>query len=585
MNPPPPPPHAVHHVYDPIAVRTAWRPLLPLPPPSQPSAAADPFDACMSAMLSSRPVPFVHGAHPEHASRVTVTGMTRATLAELADRIMHCTGVASLPDVPARPVAVDPANFSHTLAYYFPDYASLMEHLRNEAYARKKIKQAAQREVKLAAARADLERARALFHPLALLAGVRGPPPVAAVLAALNGTPDPVPETTAFPPLANPSPPPPTPRANATWSAIASSHLPHKKPASTAAAPRAPTAPTRSSRLYAPRRARQSSSHAPAAAPAQTDAWPSLTPTRTSTSVSARPTPKPPSLPTPPHHTPPPAPAVSRAAAEHDAAIHAAGLASDLDVSGAALRIVALDIEAYEFNHRVLTEFGYTVADLFPSPPHYPETTDPCTTYLPVTLAGDTRDEDGMPRDWALRLTSRHLLVREHLGYRNGVRVADAKDDFHARSAVLSLSDSLAHVVRVLGTATALVGHAIASDLAFLRGAGAGRAVATHAPAAAATCVIDTQVMFKAVTATLDTLRLAKILDALAVPYVPPILHNAGNDAWYTMLAFLKMAGVGVDAAPALRLPRRDEDTAAEGVVVMDIDLVETVDDDELDYY
>ncbi|KAJ3368522.1 hypothetical protein GGF31_006342 [Allomyces arbusculus] len=434
--------HDAFHLHD---IKAAWGPALTLlgPPVAQPagpaavgatapapaakstvptSTAIDPFDAFMAHWMASYRVPFVHGVTAAdtdltatalgtptyHTLRHAVAAALAATAhpSLLAYTVAHeplaATLARLLPPVKPDTVLVDATNFSHTAAFFFPNYESVLTHLRAEAYNNKKIVQRKKRERTLALARLELDRARQL---VAAAAGV-------------------------FP-------------------------------------------------------------HGPAR------------PGRDATVV---------------------------------------------------LRIVALDIEAYEFNHKLLTEIGYSIADVVVSSPYLTPCATPPSRETETASRNPSRLAAAVPETWhawptlesTTRLQMFHYLVEEHLALRNGVRVADAKDAFLGTSVTAPLATALANVAGVIRSADILVGHAVASDLQFLK---RERVRFTTVPMAqavvgdgAAVSVADTQSMYKALTGSVDCVRLAKVLDHVHVGYDPARLHNAGNDAWYTLLAFMTMA-------------------------------------------
>ncbi|KAJ3307330.1 hypothetical protein HDU93_006078, partial [Gonapodya sp. JEL0774] len=146
-------------------------------------------------------------------------------------------------------------------------------------------------------------------------------------------------------------------------------------------------------------------------------------------------------------------------------------------------------------------------------------------------------------QEWGVK--SYHVVVAEHAQWRNGIHVADARDSFaFGATATLSLKPLVKKLKAAIAKADYLVAHAASSDETLLRRIGV--------PIKSKT-VLDTQVMARAVllatsasatstpAALIHPPRLSTLLTHLAVPYDPVALHNAGNDARYTMEAFLKM--------------------------------------------
>ncbi|KAJ3363669.1 hypothetical protein GGF32_003705 [Allomyces javanicus] len=390
----------------------------------------------MAHWITSYRVPFVHGVTATdtdltatalgtptyHALRHAVAAAlaTTAHPSLLAYAVAHeplaATLARLLPPVKPDTVLVDATNFSHTAAFFFPNYESVLTHLRAEAYNNKKIVQRKKRERTLALARLEMDRARQ-------------------VVAAAAGV-----------------------------------------------VPRGPARPGRDATVV--------------------------------------------------------------------------------------LRIVALDIEAFEFNHKLLTEIGYSVADVVVVSPYLTPCATPPSPETETASHNPSRprtDAAGVPETWhawptaesTTRLQMFHYLVEEHLALRNGVRVADAKDAFLGTSVTAPLATALAAVANVIRSANILVGHAVASDLQFLKRERVRFTTVPMAQAAmggAAVSVADTQSMYKALTGSVDCVRLAKVLDHVQVGYDPARLHNAGNDAWYTLLAFMTMAA----GAPRFLQPEAD---------------------------
>jgi len=163
-------------------------------------------------------------------------------------------------------------------------------------------------------------------------------------------------------------------------------------------------------------------------------------------------------------------------------------------------RYLSLDIEAWEQDHDKIIEVGWAVAQWQP---------------------------DG--QEW--HTTGVHLIVQEFMHLRNGLRVADHRDHYNfGQSQILPLKKCMQRLKQTLKQCDVLVGHAAASDEKFLR---------SYGISFSGKPVLDTQVIAKSVMTTTDHVRLSRILDHLNIEHVH--LHNAGNDAYYTMDAFLKM--------------------------------------------
>ncbi|KAJ1975165.1 hypothetical protein H4R35_003274 [Dimargaris xerosporica] len=160
---------------------------------------------------------------------------------------------------------------------------------------------------------------------------------------------------------------------------------------------------------------------------------------------------------------------------------------------------LALDIEAYERDQNKLTEIGWTI------------------------------DNANAPR------ISRHYVVRENVHLRNGRYVPDHKFDFNfGRTETLSLECILQHLSRDVcrHPSLAVVGHGIAHDIQYLRSVGFEFGCSVK--------FFDTNELYREFSGSLQSKhKLQTILAQLGIPHSR--LHNAGNDAYYTMEAFLAL--------------------------------------------
>lgn len=159
-------------------------------------------------------------------------------------------------------------------------------------------------------------------------------------------------------------------------------------------------------------------------------------------------------------------------------------------------------------DHSVLLEIGYTTAAFRPAPG-----------------VGDKGDGVWMTK-------GHHLVVEENTDKRNGLRVEDNRDGFlFGTTQVLPMKKCLAKLRTALRGADYVIAHAAHSDEKFLRRHGVGFAGKP---------VLDTQIMVKCLRGTTESLRLSRVLDELGIRNYKG-LHNAGNDAYYTMEACLRM--------------------------------------------
>lgn len=101
-----------------------------------------------------------------------------------------------------------------------------------------------------------------------------------------------------------------------------------------------------------------------------------------------------------------------------------------------------------------------------------------------------------------------------------------------------TLSTILESHTRDRETDVFLVGHDIHSDVRYLASEGYDVAQALHSVGA-----IDTQILHQAWKAGTQARKLQRVLSDLCIPYA--YLHNAGNDAMYTLRAMIAMGVQG----------------------------------------
>lgn len=128
--------------------------------------------------------------------------------------------------------------------------------------------------------------------------------------------------------------------------------------------------------------------------------------------------------------------------------------------------------------------------------------------------------------------TITHIIVTDHIHLKNGRFVADNRDKFNfGHSRFLPLKSALDHVLAVLTTPNScLIGHNINADIKFLKSVSFKK---LDMP------IFDTQIIYKQAILSEQILGLVRVLDAMEIPYSN--LHNAGNDAYYTLEVFKKL--------------------------------------------
>ncbi len=170
--------------------------------------------------------------------------------------------------------------------------------------------------------------------------------------------------------------------------------------------------------------------------------------------------------------------------------------------------MVSLDLEAWELGQNRLTEFGIAV---------YEPKTDTLTPY--------------------------HFIIEDNLHLKNGKMLPHYRDNFlYGQSKTVSLIYAHKYLCDLLSPSNgivALAGHGITSDLNMILDAGLPRLPTTGVT------IIDTQTLFLQVDRAADRSRLEDVLEYFKIP--SSYLHNAGNDAFYTLMICLKIAGVDTD--------------------------------------
>ena len=233
-------------------------------------------------------------------------------------------------------------------------------------------------------------------------------------------------------------------------------------------------------------------------------------------------------------------------------------------------RILCLDLEAWEYDYHYLLEVGITIWD----------------------SRGDESRTNA--QHYPLRMHAHHWLVQEHTHLSNGHFVAGRAGGFvFGSTQTLPLKDIHARLLELLAECTpqrtALVGHSVNADLGYLRSAGGE---VPRELLGSLAVIADTQLMHierfpdtpnkttletcfrealqistgslnnigrcinnnceqekQIINCSLDTADSIttvtyNALSLLGHPDMPTHLHNAGNDAWYTMLLFLHYAGL-----------------------------------------
>jgi hypothetical protein len=185
--------------------------------------------------------------------------------------------------------------------------------------------------------------------------------------------------------------------------------------------------------------------------------------------------------------------------------------------------LICFDVESWERNHDIITEVGLAIFD----------TEQFKTTPAPGNAA----------QNWHKLIEAHHFRIIEHGHHRNsdfvqgnpfGFKFGDSQD-----VGIYDCSLLLEEMFDLVGSdkGIVLVGHAIAGDIHYLDKLGFNP---TRHQGVIDT--LDTQHMWKALnnhSQEANDAGLAKLLVKLDLSYGG--LHNAGNDAVYTMRALLAM--------------------------------------------
>lgn len=185
--------------------------------------------------------------------------------------------------------------------------------------------------------------------------------------------------------------------------------------------------------------------------------------------------------------------------------------------------LISVDVEAFEFNQKLVTEIGISTLDT-------------------VDLLGLQPGAKGI--NWAAKIRSRHFRIREHSHRLNKVHVEGCPDKFDfgqsewiSKQDVVSVLEECFNPSRSLysiGTCkVVLVGHNVAADMKYLNELGFDVARIIF------DC-IDTSDLYKASRREVRQSALSTLL--LQYGIAAKHLHNAGNDASYTLRVMVAIA-------------------------------------------
>jgi len=185
------------------------------------------------------------------------------------------------------------------------------------------------------------------------------------------------------------------------------------------------------------------------------------------------------------------------------------------------VRFVCIDVEAWEFDANTLTEFGFTVLD----------TED---------IRGIAPGVNGS--NWVAAMKPYHYIINDYSHLKNKRFVKGCPEKFRGKSDRLWLSAMPKIFASFLGDPgspetrpVVVVGHDILGDLKYVRQAGYNVWEASQI-----VDEIDTQVMFRRIQRSPNGRSLVTACDEMGIQTKD--LHNAGNDAYFTLAAMVTMA-------------------------------------------
>lgn len=200
--------------------------------------------------------------------------------------------------------------------------------------------------------------------------------------------------------------------------------------------------------------------------------------------------------------------------------------------------LISIDVESYERDPRKITEVGISTLDT-------------------LDLVGVAPNAFGSA--WREKIRSRHFRIIENSHLENSEFVRGAAADFRfGKSEFIRLHEAPEIVATCFRTPFSapeghvshesngedaakekrkivLVGHDFANDIRYMRNLGYD--VKNLSNLSRQSPILDTQALYRSITGDKDPSKLSKILEDVDI--APFGLHNAGNDARYTMEALL----------------------------------------------
>jgi DNA polymerase III epsilon subunit-like protein len=192
--------------------------------------------------------------------------------------------------------------------------------------------------------------------------------------------------------------------------------------------------------------------------------------------------------------------------------------------SGKIKRLLAFDVEAFEHDQKFLLELGAAVYEISPN----------CSTIPSVD--------------------SFHFVMKENVKKKNGKFCANNRDNYSFGTSKFLPTNEVFNWLRsqLKKPGTGIIGHNIAADLRYLEQAKNFKNTGARFPVPCDTPfnqryfkglpIFDTQAIFREVHLRPHEEKLEKLLMHYGIPH--EYLHNAGNDAYFTMMTALKLVGL-----------------------------------------
>lgn len=190
--------------------------------------------------------------------------------------------------------------------------------------------------------------------------------------------------------------------------------------------------------------------------------------------------------------------------------------------SGKIKRLLAFDVEAFEHNQKFLLELGAAVYEIPQDSASAAPTIEPF-----------------------------HFVMKENLKKKNGKFCANNRDNYSfGKSKFLPTNQVFTWLLgQMKKPGTGIIGHNVAADLRYLEQAKNFKETGARFPVPCDTpfhqkyfkglSIFDTQAIFREVHLRPHEEKLEKLLIHYGIPH--DYLHNAGNDAYFTLMTALKL--------------------------------------------